>query len=98
MDERNEAQVQLDKLDIERNTEDIKFLKERNPYEILYTRLNVINEEQQLYRRNIETLTALRKYSNSGELKNTELTTEIESKLLVFVKALRTTTLASDVK
>ena len=53
-------QLDLDIKEIQKNREQFDFdtWKKREPYELLCNQINCISEEQQMYRRNIETMTA----------------------------------------
>ena len=86
LDARTEQQIDLDKIQVERARFDLEQWRERAPVEILCTEVSLISDEQQMFRRNIDTLTTLRKTLTNGDL-----LTAVDKQLLVFVNALALT-------
>lgn len=90
---RTGEQIEIDKIQAERERFDLDSWKERVPTDLINTRLEIFASEQQIYRRNVEALTNLRK-SLVGDNKNTTLLTALDAKLTECVNALRSTELS----
>jgi hypothetical protein len=93
---RTEEQISIDKISAERERFDLDRWKKASPYELINQMVCIVADEQQVIRRNIDTLISLRKTFN-GDDKNEALAEAADAQLLKFVNGLAGTTVAKNI-
>jgi hypothetical protein len=89
---KEEAETEVSRIAAKRDQFDFDHWKDRAASEVRSAKLSPESELHQCYRRNIETLTALRK-TKSAATDNTDLFTAVDKKLLEFVNGLKLITI-----
>jgi hypothetical protein len=91
---RTPEQIAIDKVQAERDRFDLDNWKERSKGENLSAQICYIADEQTMFRRNIDSLTTLRK-SFTGDGKNDTLKTTVDAALTKFIGVLAVTNLTA---
>jgi hypothetical protein len=95
--EKTDHEKKIDEISVERERFDLDQWKIRSPFETICTQLACVTEEQQLYRRNLETLVSVRKIYKNSDTENAALVLEIDAQVKKFVAGLRTVEIAADI-
>jgi hypothetical protein len=84
---RSPEQITIDKILAERERFDLDSWKLRSPHENVCAKMCYVSDEQTMFRKNLDTLTTLRK-SFVGDSKNATLQSTVDDAITKFVNAL----------